>query len=233
LVFPVEQPVALENLGTKFVSDPWIAGFGGTLETKDYSFIFHKSGILRRIQPIHPFEQIPLRQLQWRQSRMTSLINTNKAYQITTNWLLAISVDLLSLENKFPPSVDQRFFYPDSNSLDDPPDKRKRIILLPIYHVYWGDKENPAVLVSIFGPTKEMLGIFQNDYSFSRRPRDLLRDISNLLAIDDGEFSQYFSEQRNDLIGRFTSICFETNFLLKSKQDVLQHNQTNTATSNP
>ena len=207
----VGQPISLGNLQTSYVSDPWVTGFGGTLETEKYSFIFYKSGILRRIQRLHPYEKLPLRELQWKQSRLTSLINTNEAYQMATNWLMAISVDLPGLECKFPHSVDQRFFYPDATGLDDPPDKRKRIFLLPIFHVYWGDKENPAVLVSIYGPTKEMLGIYQNDDSFSLRPRNLLTNVDSLIDIGDDEFMKYSEGQLKDLIARFAAVNYDTN----------------------
>lgn len=141
---------------------------------------------------------------------MRSLINTNEAYQLATNWLEAISVDVPALEQKHKPSVAQTFFYPDAAEVDDGPEKRQRIVLLPIFHVCWGDPKNPAVMVSVFGPTEELLGIYQDDESFSRRPKALLRDTESLLAIPDSEFRKYSPAECQKLVARFAEVRYGT-----------------------
>jgi len=211
LQLPAELPVSPESLRTEHISRPFITGFGGTFDTDTFSFVFFKSGVLRQIVRINRFERIPLRELQWEQSRMKSLINTNEAYQLATNWLWAISVDVPALEKKHQPSVEQTFFYPDAVLADAPPEKRERVVLLPILHVLWGTAKKPAVMVSIFGPTAELLSIHQEDESFSRRPRDLLKNVDALLAIPDGEFSRYSEEERKQLVTRFASVEYGTN----------------------
>jgi hypothetical protein len=207
-----EAPITVKSLNLQHVANPYVTGFGGTLETTNYSFVFFEDGKLRRIQRINKFEKIPLRALQLKLYRMPSLINTNEAYQLATNWLSAISVDVLTLEQRHPHSVIQKYFYPDSTSIKDLPEKRKKIALLPIFHVFWGDEKEPAVMVSIFGPTKEMLGIYQNDDSFSLRPAELVKDADKLLAIQDEEFLKYSDEERSNLVVRFSAVnCSQTN----------------------
>src|SRR5262249_54569046 len=121
LNLPVERPLVPQNFHVIHVAKPFLTGFGGTLETDKFSFVFFKSGILRRITRLNAFENLPLRELQWKQSRMTSLVNSNQAYQLATNWLGAVSVDVAALEKRYRPSVEQTFFYPDSIDLEDPP----------------------------------------------------------------------------------------------------------------
>lgn len=210
LQLPLDGPVRGESLQLVHVSNPYVTGFGGTLETTNYSFIFYKDGRLRRIQRINRFKEIPLRQLQWQQAKMSSLIDTNGAYRLATNWLTAISVDVTALEQSFQGSVEQRIFYPDATSLDDPPEKKSRVVLLPIFHVFWGDKSKPVIMVSIFGPTKEMLGIYQNDDSFSRRPKELLKDVQILLNIPNEMFQKYSDVQKHDLVVRYAITNYET-----------------------
>jgi hypothetical protein len=140
---------------------------------------------------------------------MKSLISTNEAYQLASNWLAAISVDVAALEKQNPPSVEQLFLYPDAASIDDPPEKRERVVLLPIFHVKWGDSKRPAIMVSVFGPTKELLGMRQDDDSFSGRPKDLLKDVNTLLRIPDEEFAKYSDAQRRDLIVRFAAVKYD------------------------
>jgi hypothetical protein len=206
-------PVNVDSLRLTHVSNPFVTGFGGTIETREFSFVFFKSGVLRRIVRINRFQRdIPLRELQWRQSRMKSLVNTNDAYQLATNWLSLISVDVLALENKHRHSVEQTFFYPDASDVNDPPEKKKRFVLLPIFLVKWGDPDDPVVRVSIFGPTKELLSIHQEDDSFSRRPHELLKDRDKLLLINDDEFLKYTEEQRNQLVRRFAAADYGTNY---------------------
>ena len=210
LQLPLDGAVTGESLQLVHVSNPYVTGFGGTLETTNYSFIFFKDGRLHRVQRINRFEAIPLRELQLKQARMNSLIDTNGAYQLATNWLSAISVDVPALESSFPSSVEQRFFYPDATSLEDAPEKKSRVVLLPIFHVFWGDKSKPVIMVSIFGPTKEMLGIYQNDDSFSRRPKELLKDVQILLNIPNQEFQKYSDLQKHDLIVGYSITKYET-----------------------
>lgn len=206
LKLPVQHRISPDSLRLAHVSNPFVTGFGGTLETDHYSFVFFKSGVLRRIVRINCFEKVPLRELQWKQSQMKSLISTNEAYQLATNWLSAILVDIAALEKSHPCVIEQTYFYPDARSISDSLEERKRIVLLPIFHVNWGDVKNPTVQVSIFGPTKELLAIHIEDESFSLRPKELLRDVDKLLSIPDSEFARFSAKNRKDLMVRHRAV---------------------------
>ena len=91
LRLPSEARVEPNLLRTAYVSPPQL-GFGGALETDAFCYIFRRSGRIREISRINRFGDVPLRELQWRQSRMKSLITTNEAYELATNWLAGISV---------------------------------------------------------------------------------------------------------------------------------------------
>lgn len=212
LRLPEALPITRGSLRTEHVAKPFLTGFGGTLETDTFSFVFFKSGRLRQIVRINRFERVPLRELQSKQARMRSLIDTNGAYQLATNWLTAISVDIAKLEGRYPSSVEQKTFYPDSTQFDDPNEKRKRVMLLPIFHVKWGNPKEPAVMVSMYGPTKELLGIYLDDESVSNRPKDLLKDVDILLAIPDVEFSGYSENERERLLMRFAAVPIEVGY---------------------
>src|SRR6266404_5549070 len=70
LELPIELPTSAASLRTEHVSRPFLTGFGGTLETETFSFVFFRSGRIRQIVRINRFERVPLRELQWQQSRM-------------------------------------------------------------------------------------------------------------------------------------------------------------------
>ena len=76
--------------------------------------------------------------------------------------------------------------------------------------------------VSIFGPTKELLGLYQDDDSFSRRPRDLLKDMDTLLAIADEEFAKYSAEDRRKLISRFAAIGYSAGVVSNSAFELIE-----------
>ena len=78
------------------------------------------------------------------------------------------------------------------------------------FHVTWGDVRNPALMVSIFGPTKELLGIFQYDDSFSGRPKELLKNVDALVAITEAQFMKCSTEERRRFVRRFAVAEYPT-----------------------
>ena len=91
-----------------------------------------------------------------------SRIGDAGAYQLATQSLAAVSVDVASMEKKIKPLVwRQPYRYPDGTTNE---------VLLPFFYVQWGQGDFPAVRVTIDGTTKEVLGISMEDTSFSRRP---------------------------------------------------------------
>ncbi len=134
---------------------------------------------------------------------MSSQVTTNEAHSIATNWLARIDVDVNKLELAYRPSTIQRFYYerPDAD-LKGP---RKNI---PVFDVIWGVAPNPAVIVTIFGPTKEPIEISQNDVSFSMRPKDLVTNIDLLLKIPDRDFEKLSESSRADLLAKTLAVVY-------------------------
>lgn len=191
-----------DDVSTFYVTHPLLTGFGGTVETENFSFSFFKSGILRQIVRIHKFDRSPRREVLLNLSRLSSVIGTNDAYRLATNWLHAIDVNAFALERRYGHHVEQTFFYGDR---ERPSSSGRRVVLLPIFHVTWGNERDPAVTVSIYGPTRELLAIRQSDDSFSQRPRNLLTNVSDLLNISDAEFVSYSAIERDRLVQRFAT----------------------------
>jgi hypothetical protein len=124
---------------------------------------------------------------------MASNLTTNEAYELATNWIAALSIDVNALEKTHPVCMRHQFYYGDNN----------RQIELPIIDVLWGDQKKPAVEVSIYGPDRKLLKLRQNDESFSRKPTGMAKDPAGLLNINDADFSQFSNEQRSNLVSEF------------------------------
>lgn len=103
-------------------------------------------------------------------AKSPSLIDTNGAYQLATQWLSAISVDVLALEGKYKPTLDQSFFWgkpedlPKNDTYRNPTTTNKT--MLPIFSVSWGD----AASVKILGTTKELMELSMAGNSFVHHP---------------------------------------------------------------
>ena len=124
---------------------------------------------------------------------MKSLIGTNEAYALASNWLAKLEVDVAALEEAQPCAVTQEYYHPGGQT--------SQRVMLPRYEVRWGTNQSrPAVWVSIFGPTKEPIHIRQEDISFSRRPRGLVKDAERLLAIPNGEFATWSVREKSNLV---------------------------------
>jgi hypothetical protein len=108
-------------------------------------------------------------------AKTPALIDTNGAYQLATQWLSAISVDVPALERKYKLNYYQWFFWgrPEDLTADHwtyhAPTTTNRT-MLPIFDVNWGDAGSPAVKVTILGTTKELMELRMEDSSFVRRP---------------------------------------------------------------
>lgn len=143
----------------------------GVVESGNFSFVL--GGIANR-RSIHRFkikDEDSIFDLYPELSKTPSLIDTNGAYQLATQWLSAISVDVPALERKNKPTFDQRFFWgkaedlPKDDRWTNPPATTNKT-LLPIFSVSWGD----AVSVTILGTTKELMALGMEGNSFVRYP---------------------------------------------------------------
>ncbi|MDH7502780.1 MAG: hypothetical protein QHJ82_08740 [Verrucomicrobiota bacterium] len=213
---PLDHPITQQDIRPgSHISPPRLMGFGGSIVTDSYFFGFGQGGLANfRKRHFDLDSERAIREQNLRFAEMKSLISTNEAYQLATNWLVAIDVDIEALEKRHPPKVTQRLFYPDAKGFNDAPELRKQVLTLPIFDIQWGDipmrsgntpDSIPALSVTIFGPTKELLAFHLIDRSLSLRP-DLINDRESLLAISDDEFRKYDSQQRSNLVSRFSGL---------------------------
>ena len=221
LHLPMDLPVKNSDIRAARVSDPRVRsrsehrpteyGFSGFIDTEKYSFSFpaglfkHPSpGKLRYIIRLDSGYQaysttktqsdLPTLEFLPQLVGIHSTIDTNEAYQIATNWLMAIDVDVQRLEKEQPLIVEHQ-------SLRD-------YGPLPLFKVSWGKDEIPAVSVLIAGNTKDLLRLRQEDDSYSRRPFTLIKDMDKLLAIPDEEFLKYSPEEKSNLVARFAAVTY-------------------------
>lgn len=205
LHLPSNSPIQREQIRQEYVGPPRLVRSLGSIDTDQYSFGFSESGRLRFVTRLNAFGKKPMREIHLELAEKKSAIDANQAYTLATNRLVAMSVDVAALEKKFQGKVQQRFFY--SNGDPSPPLKATtQKINLPIFDVTWGDPDSsnsPAIIVTIYGVTKELLQIRQNDESFSRRPARTLKNAERLLSIPDSEFLKYTPERRAELVMKF------------------------------
>ena len=94
-------------------------------------------------------------------AKMPSLINSNTAYQMATNWLSRIYVDVPTLNRKYQVHVGQPSFWAT------PPtrwgEEGSNLTTLPLYYVTWNKGDYEAAKVGIFGPTKQFMGLTIGD----------------------------------------------------------------------
>ena len=180
--------------------------FGGSILTEQCLFGFgwgHLANFRKRgFMPQNSDQAIRERNLEL--ATFSSLIDTNGAYGLATNWLAALGVDLATLEKKYRLNFIQWRHYPEGIG--------GKVIMLPVYTVEWRGfilrsqpkRESAVVSVTVFGATKELVESHVLDDSLFLRPRIRIKDPEKLLAIPDEEFRRFDAMQRSNLVVRFT-----------------------------
>ena len=176
LDLPTPHPIQITNLIENHVSHPRF-GFGGALGVTNFGFYF-KQGKLWSVS--NQQKQYGNWSAEWNKS--PSLIDKEQAYQLTTQWLSAVFIDVPALDKKFKVRVTQPFHYnlPNSNNKE----------VLPVYEVKWGEEGHPAINVTILGPTKELMRLDINDLSFSKRPSLVIPNADELNSRPDPVFKK-------------------------------------------
>ncbi|HVV02044.1 MAG TPA: hypothetical protein VHH88_11825, partial [Verrucomicrobiae bacterium] len=190
LKLPGKFPMDRGQLRKLYIAPPLLMGFMGAIDTDQWSFGFSEYGRIRYVTRLGFFEDRPLPELQNRLAAIPANTSTNTAYEMATNWLAAMAVDVSALEAAYPPDALQHFFYAGGGGK----------ILLPIFDVVWEVPGKRAVIVTLYGPTGDLLQLREEDESFSRQPPRHVKNIQSLLAISNDEFQRYPEEQRAKLI---------------------------------
>jgi len=167
-------PIEMRLHALKFVID-------GRIDTTNFEFGFMEgklTHIMRLSDPMTEYYAHDLGKLVGK----PSLIDTNGAYQLATQWLAAVDVDMTAL-NKLKWTVNQLHYKTRGAT---------NYVTLPLYYVDFGSKhhaasgnlqayDEPLVSVEVLGTTKELQEILMRDASFSRRPLLLITNALELV----------------------------------------------------
>lgn len=238
LKLPINLPVKEQDLVKIMVFNPKTGGRAlARLDTTNFSFSFGKPGRLIFVTRLEQGYQalsttrrqgrLPTVQFLPQLLGVPSVIDTNGAYHLASNWLASIDVDVARLEREYPPVSTQWVL--EGKGPKGP---------VPVFSVDWGETSGldgpaynirgPAIRVLIAGDTKDLLylrqepnsppvpqsafrdpktvkALFEQNISFSRRPA-LIKDLDKLLAISDEEFLKYTLLERSNLVARFAGI---------------------------
>jgi len=173
LNLPDVIPTTTNQLKFCDVNSPAL-GVNGDVGTSNYVFNFEQ-GQLNSIRKVDWLQKIrpPTRDLPSLAERPT-LMDTNGAHKLATQWLAKLSIDVARLELKLPGHVYQiptRRTGVDGSNLPGV----SNIVTTPLFLVTWGDKPPPFDLVNpirmkILGTTKELLELDIRDTSFFQHP---------------------------------------------------------------
>jgi hypothetical protein len=171
LNLPTPHPIQMADMREAMVSPPQMKNLGVLVETTNFVFNFANGKLHLIVNKEKNIESVDLYP-KW--ANTPSLISSNGAYQLATQWLTAIEVDVGALKRKYGSqlNVEQAFFWnqPGIEVHHPPGDTNKT--MLPIFNVTWGDgtKTEYPVQIRILGTTKELMGLTLGDPSLSRRP---------------------------------------------------------------
>jgi hypothetical protein len=176
LQLPTPHPIQMDDVQRCYVSSPKLLRPGVRIEVTNFVFTFPNGKLYvleNKIKHDERFDLYP----EW--AKTSSLINSNGAHQLATQWLAEIDVDVKTLKQKYPHQIEQAFYW-------NPPDTTNKTTL-PIFNVTWGTNwpnEYPAQ-VRILGTTKELMELRLYESSLSRRPAIVITNAMELNNIPD------------------------------------------------
>ncbi len=208
-------PIQKKDIILQRASEIGKTGFTGRIDTAEYAFSFAHGGKFRVITKLEDKRfgsfgwyrgNLPMNEFMDRLSQIPSTVNTNDVYQITTNWLMAINLDVQKLNASEPLIVKQEHLQSNKGV----------IFPVPLFHVIWGDRGQddlghhigPIIHVIISGIDGKLLSFTESDNSYSKRPMILIKDMEKLLAITDEEFLKYSDLERSNLVVRFSAVTY-------------------------
>lgn len=168
----------------------------GRIDNDNYAFAFNENGCMWSIWKKRPFGHLHNPGAIFEMlSHEVSKIDTNGAYQLATNWLSVLRVDVRSLNQKRPVSVKQEYRWVGVIGKD------RKEKAMPLFEVRWGNWDKPAVQFEIDGRSGEIIELRQNEDGFSRA-KPTLKNLNILTNISDSEFRRYTDVEKSNLIER-------------------------------
>jgi hypothetical protein len=159
------NPIEPKDLAFSFVASSHIPSQDvkpmlplANFQTTNFIFVF-REGKLHMVWSMQTNSDAVEHYRQW--AKMPSLINSNEAYHMATNWLSRVYVDVPMLNQKYTVNVGQPGFW-----MTPPAElggKGSGWTTLPLYYVTWHKDDYEAAKVGIFGPTKQFMGLTIGD----------------------------------------------------------------------
>lgn len=192
LNLPETLPITETNL-----AELHITGYGrtrihrkpiGNVSTKDFCYYVSIDHKLSYVEGTHQ-DQDALKwriKYKWPLSRM----DTNTPYQLATQWLAAVSMDVNGLNRDCEVHV-----VPD-RYWNNPKFNAKTFV--PIYEVYWLSRQNKAThfgdvaSVRLFLPTKTLMSLRVEDPKYILRPPIVFTNLAELLSDTNRSTPSYF-----------------------------------------
>jgi hypothetical protein len=211
---PLNHPLVQSNviLARCSVAPPRLMGFSGSVVTEKYFFGFGHDQLANFWQwEFRPTSESAIKEQNAHWSKMTSPIGTNEVHQLARNWLMNLGIDVPFMEKKYPCSITQRYYYQNPGGTLQP--QTKALIRLPIFEISWGsiplsqrpEYNLPAVTMTVFGPTRELVEYHLYDDHLMLRPKLAVKDYERLLEITDEDFQKFDPLQRENLVKRFST----------------------------
>jgi hypothetical protein len=156
-------------------------GIAGRIANTNFEFGFEQGKLCRVTRMSRPAVEYYADNLDGLVGK-PSLIDTNGAYQLATQWLAAVDIDMAAL-NKLKWTVNQLHYKGRGMT---------NYATLPLYYVDFGNIHYPAdgnipafdkpqVSVEVLGTTKELQELMIKDLSFSRRPLMLVTNVLEMI----------------------------------------------------
>jgi hypothetical protein len=189
LGLPETVPTATNLLVIAEVQPP-ARGVGGAVGTTNYTFSFDK-GRLRLLRKRDWLKKIsPPGTNLFDLTRQPSLLDTNGAHQLATQWLAALDVDVAALEQNqrrhmlqiATPNIASGELLATAQA-----GQRATKILTPLFVISWGERPPPrdfmnAARVKLLGSTKELLELDVQEDAGWKRPRLVVTNKAELLG---------------------------------------------------
>ena len=180
---PITTPSVPNTNGIEVFSPA--TGVGGSILTSNYVYSFRR-GRLEWIQKIGWANKMnpPLTNtVAW--AHQVSLINTNGAYALATQWLSALSIDVRKLEGQYPVHIFQSSV-PGINAGQSNFEEAERIPI-PLFEISWSQQSPPfnptaPLRVKILGTTKELLQLSIRDVAFFTQAPLRVTNVAELLG---------------------------------------------------
>ncbi len=197
------------------VGPPNTNNFTGSILTEKYFFgIWHGYLANCYIQGFNPQSDADVKKRNIELSKMSSLIDSNGAYQLATNWLSKSGIDVIGMERKYKMNLVQWRYYPDGQ-LNEGLGPGRKEIKLPVYQVEWrgsmvlGSRKLPdgvVVKIVVSGIDKQMLEYHVYDDSLFLLQKIQFNAPEKLLAIPDDDFRSYNTLQRSNLVRSYAHL---------------------------